>query len=274
MSLSEPAGSDSPSEPLSDPQNREPSGNLPALYVSPWQEFGRNLQAMAADLRLRFQELWRRNRAGELSVPGFWPRDLAPSFWPLMLVLLVLLPVAGLRWWQGHAPVEQHLDPVEKPRESPLPQPGSELMPRSDLLPRSELMPRAELMPEPEPITDPISPAAQAVDAELALQKEEPSQSDLSVDPLVALFQDDAVPEGLLMAAKPLPEQDRLLLELSDTWQDLAANQRQSLAANWLQSALELDYVGLELVNEQGDVLGRSARVGGGMILFDLGVSG
>ena len=34
----------------------EPSGNLPAPYVSPWQEFGRNLQAMAADLRLRGQE--------------------------------------------------------------------------------------------------------------------------------------------------------------------------------------------------------------------------
>ena len=48
----------------------EPSGNLPAPYVSPWQEFGRNLQAMAADLRLRGQELWRRNREGELSVPS------------------------------------------------------------------------------------------------------------------------------------------------------------------------------------------------------------
>ena len=57
----------------------EPSGNLPAPYVSPWQEFGRNLQAMAADVRLRGQELLRRNLEGELSVPGFWPRDLAPT---------------------------------------------------------------------------------------------------------------------------------------------------------------------------------------------------
>ena len=85
MSLSEPARSDSPPEARSELQGVEPSGNLPAPYVSPWQEFGRNLQAMAADLRLRGQELWRRNREGELSVPGFWPRDLAPSFWPPVL---------------------------------------------------------------------------------------------------------------------------------------------------------------------------------------------
>ena len=35
-----------------------------------------------------------------------------------------------------------------------------------------------------------------------------------------------------------------------------------------------LDYASLQLVNEQGDLLGRSARVGGGMILFDLGLVG
>ena len=91
MSLSEPARSDSPSEAQSESLAGDPSGNLPAPYVSPWLEFGRNLKAMAADLRLRGQELWRRNREGELSVPGFWPRDLAPSFWPLLLVLLLLL---------------------------------------------------------------------------------------------------------------------------------------------------------------------------------------
>ena len=71
MSLSEPARSDSPPEARSELQGVEPSGNLPAPYVSPWQEFGRNLQAMAADLRLRGQELSRRNREGELSVPSF-----------------------------------------------------------------------------------------------------------------------------------------------------------------------------------------------------------
>ena len=66
-----------------------------------------------------------------------------------------------------------------------------------------------------------------------------------------------------------------MLLELSvDAWQQLPLDQRQTLASSWLESALELDYASLQLVNEQGDLLGRSARVGGGMILFDLGLVG
>ena len=253
MSLSEPAGG-------AESQNGEPSGNLPAPYVSPWQEFGRNLQAMAADLRLRVQELWRRNGEGELSVPGFWPRDLAPSFWPLLLVLLLLVPLTGLRWWQDHASNDPRPEPVEMPRESPLKSP----------LP--------ELIQAPQPIEEEPLPVPEALASDLALEsleKDQPLQPQLSVDPIFELFQDMAVPEGLLRSAKPLPEQDRLLLEVSvDVWVQMPAGQRQALASSWLQAALELDYASLQLVNEQGDLLGRSARVGGGMILFDLGLVG
>ena len=117
-----------------------------------------------------------------------------------------------------------------------------------------------------------------AVNAEPDLELselEEPLQPQLSFDPLFSLFQDTAVPEGLLRSAKPVPEQDRLLLELSvDVWEQLPLNQRQALASSWLQAAFELDYASLQLINEQGDLLGRSARVGGGMILFDLGLVG
>ena len=70
--------------------------NLPAPYVSPWREFGRNLRALAADLRLRIQELWRRNGEGDLPQPGFWPRQLAAFFWPALLVLLLALAVVAL----------------------------------------------------------------------------------------------------------------------------------------------------------------------------------
>ena len=52
--------------------------NLPAPYVSPWKEFARNLRALWADLGLRGRELWRRNREGDLSIPGFWPNNLLP----------------------------------------------------------------------------------------------------------------------------------------------------------------------------------------------------
>ena len=117
-----------------------------------------------------------------------------------------------------------------------------------------------------------------AVNAEPDLEPsdlEEPLQPQLSFDPLFSLFQDTSVPDGLLRSAKPVPEQDRLLLELSvDVWEQLPLDQRQTLASSWLQSAFELDYASLQLVNEQGDLLGRSARVGGGMILFDLGLVG
>jgi len=260
LSLSEPARSDSPSEAQSESLAGDPSGNLPAPYVSPWLEFGRNLQAMAADLRLRGQELWRRNREGELSVPGFWPRDLAPSFWPLLLVLLLLLPLAAIRFWQDHARPEPRPEPVELQRSSPLE------------------LPVPELIPAPQPMEEELPPIPEAMDAETAvepLEPEQPLQPQLSFDPLFELFQDTSVPEGLLRSAKPVPEQDRLLLELSvDAWQQLSLDQRQSLASRWLQSALELDYASLQLVNEQGDLLGRSARVGGGMILFDLGLVG
>ena len=139
-------------------------------------------------------------------------------------------------------------------------------------------LPVPELIPAPQPMLEEPSPPPEAVDAEPALEPlepEQPLQPQLSFDPLFELFQDTAVPEGLLRSAKPVPEHDRLLLELSvDAWQQLSLDQRQTLASSWLQSALELDYASLQLVNEQGDLLGRSARVGVGMILFDLGLLG
>ena len=263
MSLSEPARSDAPSQARSEFQSGEPSGNLPAPYVSPWQEFGRNLQAIAADVRLRGQELWRRNREGELSVPSFWPRDLAPSFWPLLLVLLLLLPVAGLRLWQDHARPDPLPEPVEMSQPSALDRPVPELIPAPQ--------PMAE---EPSPMSAALN-AEPALDSPEPLETVEPLQPQLSFDSLFELFQDTAVPEGLLRSAQPVPEQDRLLLELSvDVWAQMSIDQRQTLASSWLQSALELDYSSLQLLNEQGELLGRSARVGGGMILFDLGLVG
>ena len=117
--------------------------------------------------------------------------------------------------------------------------------------------------------------AEPALDSPEPLETVEPLQPQLSFDSLFELFQDTAVPEGLLRSAQPVPEQDRLLLELSvDVWAQMSIDQRQTLASSWLQSALELDYSSLQLLNEQGELLGRSAQVGVGMILFDLGLVG
>ena len=87
--------------------SRERSRELPVPYVSPWIEFGRNLRALIADLRLNIQAIWRRNREGDLSVPAFWPSRFTSLFWPLLLVLLLLTSFAGFRWLQSDRGVEQ-----------------------------------------------------------------------------------------------------------------------------------------------------------------------
>ena len=76
-------------------QDARDQRSLPAPYQSPWETLRQDLRAAAADLRLRVQELWRRNREGDLSTPGFWPQDLAPLFWPVLLVALLLVLILG-----------------------------------------------------------------------------------------------------------------------------------------------------------------------------------
>ena len=79
------------------PIGPEPPGtNLPAPYRSPWSLLAGDLVAVGADLALRWRELWRRNREGQLPCPRFWPASLAASFWPLVLVLALALLGAGL----------------------------------------------------------------------------------------------------------------------------------------------------------------------------------
>ena len=94
--------------------------NLPAPYVSPWREFARNLRSMAADLRLRLQEVWRRNREGDLSVPGFWPQGLAPWFWPVILVLMLgLVLLLPGRFTSSRAGTPPVVRPVQQSSEPP-----------------------------------------------------------------------------------------------------------------------------------------------------------
>lgn len=73
----------------------DPAGrNLPAPYVSPWRLLRQDLRAVLASLRLKLHELWRRNAAGELPRPSFWPRRLAAWFLPLLLGVLLALALA------------------------------------------------------------------------------------------------------------------------------------------------------------------------------------
>jgi len=77
-----------------EPSSREkPSSPLPAPYQDPWSRLATDLAAVVATARLKARELWRLNGEGTLATPVFWPRGLAPLFWPLLLALGLLLMV-------------------------------------------------------------------------------------------------------------------------------------------------------------------------------------
>ena len=216
--------------------------NLPAPYVSPWREFARNLRSMAADLRLRIQEIWRRNREGDLSVPGFWPQGLAPWFWPLILVLLlglvVLLAGRFTRSRAGDLPGVV-VPPVQS--SEPLSASASASTPDS----ASPAEPSAQTVAEPPPAVPPL-------------------------DPLLELLQEPDAASQLLVSARPDGQALQLVLELSDRWSALPLAMRKQLAEDWQQRSSELGYEQLTLVDAADRLLGRSARVGVGMILYDI----
>ena len=70
---------------------------LPVPWSSPWkqlrQDLARDLPAVGSASVLRLRELWRRNREGDLSVPGFWPQALSAWFWPNQLVQYLLIAI-------------------------------------------------------------------------------------------------------------------------------------------------------------------------------------
>ena len=234
----------------SESEPRHEPGNLPAPYVSPWSEFARNLRALLADLQLRAQELWRRNREGDLSVPGFWPRNLASIFWPLVVALLVAVPVAGLRWWQSaHQPLAES-KPAAVAFDQRVP---------DAVLPEA-LFPEPHITPQPEPALAPEPTLFDVEDLPLPL---------LDLNPLMDLFLDGSAPEGLLASATPQPAQNRLVLQVTEAWISLVPSARTSISEDWQRRSLDLGYSSLQLVDGEEKLLARSARIGSGMIVFD-----
>ena len=239
----------------SESEPRKEPGNLPAPYVSPWSEFARNLRALLADLQLRAQELWRRNREGDLSVPGFRPRNLASIFWPLVVALLVAVPLAGLRWWQSAHPPVAESKPAAVAFDQRVP---NAILPET-VVPEP-LLPEPLITPQPQPA---LAPEPTLFDVE------DPPLPVLDLNPLMDLFLDGSAPEGLLASATPQPTQNRLVLQVTEAWSSLAPSARTSISEDWQRRSLNLGYSSLQLVDGQEKLLARSARVGSGMIMFD-----
>lgn len=259
---------------------------LPAPYQSPWEALRRDLAAVVADLRLRAQETWRRNREGDLDVPAFWPRDLAPLFWPLVVSLALLLVGAGVVVLAGRVIPQQQLSTPHREAlsESPAPERPVPLSssPTPDI---AETTPVDEAAPA-SPITPPQSPASPAAVAQSAT----PSAADVQAtdqplaapqsfpdtlpDPLLVTLQQAAEQSSvgvdapkLVLAIARRPERNGVQLTLAASWCALKQSRRQELADQWLEQSQAAGYDELLLQSEQGKRWGRSARVGQGMVI-------
>ena len=259
---------------------------LPAPYQSPWEALRRDLAAVVADLRLRAQETWRRNREGDLDVPAFWPRDLAPLFWPLVLSLALLLVGTGVFVLAGRIIPQQQLSEsrLEALPQSPAPErPGPISSSSTPDIAKTTLVDEAA---PASPITPPQSPAqpaappqsatpsaadVQATDQPLAAPQSVP---DPLSDPLLVTLQQAAEQSSvgvdapkLVLAIARQPERNGVQLTLAASWCDLKQSRRQELADQWLVQIQAAGYDELLLQSDQGDRLGRSARVGQGMVI-------
>ena len=216
---------------------------LPVPWSSPWkqlrQDLARDLPAVGSASVLRLRELWRRNREGDLSVPGFWPQALSAWFWPLLLAVALSLP---LLLGRGTTPVPAVVPEPPLPVEQQLQQAFEPTPPAPQPLPADE--------PEVDPLPLPAEPL-------------------VSLDPLLALLEEGSTAD-LIASIHPLPDQGVLELTPGDGFASLSTSARQQQADHWLDLSRSIGYDNLQLVDATGKLVGRSAQVGEGMILWNL----
>jgi hypothetical protein len=276
---------------------------LPAPYQDPLSRLGEDLRAVLASLRLRLRELWRRNWQGDLTRPGFWPRDLAPLYWPLLLscglILIILLP------WQLARLLPQRPTPLPQVSSSTADSLESGTTKSTDLAPGIPEAGAAASATDSSKfdssssdsgavssgtsLTDTLSPeaatagaegaaspspeaaAAQAAEAEAARAAEAASATaaEAEMQLLAGFAQQD--PGRLIAAAQADGDGVLLRLRMAEGYGRLSRQRRQTQAERWWQRSLELGYEQLQLRDGLGRLLARQARVGSGMILLDAG---
>ena len=276
---------------------------LPAPYQDPFSRLGEDLRAVVASLRLRFQELWRRNWQGDLTRPGFWPRDLAPLYWPLLLscglILITLLP------WQLARLLPQRPSPPPQASSSTadsiesgyakstylepgFPEAGAEATSGAGSKAASRddseavssgsssvvmLSPEATAAKAEGEASRSPEAAAAAADAEAEAEAADAATTaaaaaaEAEKQLLAGFAQQD--PDQLIAAAQA--DGGLLRLQMAEGYGRLSRQRRQAQAERWWQRSLELGYEQLQLRDGLGRLLARQARVGSGMILLDAG---
>lgn len=218
---------------------------LPVPWSSPWkqlrQDLARDLPAVSSASLLRLRELWRRNREGDLSVPGFWPQALSAWFWPLLLSVALSVLSLPLLLGRGTTPAPAVVLEPPLPVEQQLQQAFEPTPPAPQPLPAAE--------PEVDPLPLPAEPL-------------------VSLDPLLALLEEGSTAD-LIASIHPLPDQGVLELTPSDGFAALSTSARQQQADHWLDLSRSIGYDNLQLVDATGKLVGRSAQVGEGMILWN-----
>ena len=231
-----------------------PGTDLPAPYESPWRRLGSDLRDVVATLRLRLWELLRRNRQGDLWRPRPWPNALAPLFWPLVLGVLLLVPLAvGGRLARQPAPDPLPSDPVAP---APLGSAADEPAPKEPATeePETEVPAPAET---PSVVPAPMAPASEA--PEPPVPQKPPLLSALADTPGADLLSD----------ARDEPARALLVLQVGLAYGALPAPERAERVQAWWQRAQELGYERLELLGPGNGLLARSALVGGGLVLYE-----
>ena len=266
-----------------EPQSLNKQSDLPAPYNSPWKALGQDLKAVSADLRLRVQEIWRRNREGDLSVPAFWPEQWAALFWPVLLGFsLAVLILGGIQLRQALQDQSPPAPPVvERVRTTAFPE--ARPLPITTNL-ESDLNDQGTADAPAEPNITELNHPEQLMAAEesptLSDQDVEPPSAEtdadlLRFDPLLDLLaeegnSDDSQGSDLIVSAQPQPERNAVILQIdAATWLQRSPDQRQQLAEAWWNRLEDQGYVDLRLVDAQQNLLARPARIGGGMIVFD-----
>ena len=269
----------------------EPPSLLPVAYRSPWEQLrsvlGRDLPAVVASVGLRLRELWRRNREGDLSAPGFWPLGWTPLFWPLVALLLVLSLLVLLRLpFQSHGPGALPIAAEPSGLPSPTTLSAVRIPPgtRADSLVVGESGKKptganqtganqnaanqnAANQNSVSPVGNPESGFSNPGPLGPGVAPENASPAIPQLDPLLALLQ---AKEGaaLVGSIHPVANQGLLQLTPSAAFFELTSDGQQLQANGWQQQSRNLGYDRLELRSVDGHLLGRSALVGEGMILW------